>query len=158
MQGGDSGASGRVIFQAKGIVHGTERPAALPGDAAFSAAAQHFRPGNAWPTVRLWLRERPARMENLLRRRRVRPAAWPALREELEDHSPEVRKRVGGLLAKPRFNSPERLRILSAIEALERIGTPAAKALLEKLLAAKPAADWKEEIEATLARLASRGR
>jgi WD40 repeat protein len=60
----------------------------------------------------------------------------PALQKALEgDPSEEVRKRIESLLAKTNRNTPrgEALRSLRAIEVLETIGTPEARAVLQTL-------------------------
>jgi WD40 repeat protein len=60
----------------------------------------------------------------------------PALRQALEgDPSAEVRKRIEALLTKTSRNAPrgEALRSLRAVEVLETIGTPEARAVLQTL-------------------------
>ncbi|HTU22729.1 MAG TPA: WD40 repeat domain-containing protein [Gemmataceae bacterium] len=60
--------------------------------------------------------------------------AEPMLRWALQ-HKPslELRRRIEPILAEPRFPSTEDLRALRAITVLERIGTPEARGILEKL-------------------------
>jgi Tol biopolymer transport system component len=77
------------------------------------------------------------------------------LRKALEHRSLEVRRRAEQLLRKieESCGSPERLRVLRTLEILERIGSPAARRLIEKT-----AKDWQddvvtEEAKAVLARL-----
>jgi hypothetical protein len=86
-------------------------------------------------------------------------AAEGALTKALEGNpSPEVKRRVTDLLAKLEGapeNAEKRLQ-LRAVEALERVGTPGARRLLEKL--AKEAAEGEvvREAKASLARLGKR--
>jgi WD40 repeat protein len=87
---------------------------------------------------------------------KIGPAARGELRAALKSDSPEVRRRAAVLLEKLTTTSPERLRILRAIEALERIGTPAAEGVLKGLIAGKVVADLKADVEAALARVRSR--
>jgi hypothetical protein len=66
----------------------------------------------------------------------------PELRQARERHrAPEFQARVGRLLDRQRpIEWPnEGLRALRAVELLERVGTPAARRLLQQVLA-----DWKE--------------
>jgi hypothetical protein len=80
--------------------------------------------------------------------------AVPALRRALDNRpSLEVRRRIERLLAQDRVASPDRLRNSRAIEALERVDTPAARRLLEKLAGGAPAARLSIEAKAALARL-----
>jgi hypothetical protein len=87
------------------------------------------------------------------------PVARPALRQVLKaPPSPEVRRRVQGLLPALRPSdeetlSPEQLRALRAIQVIEYIGNPEAKHLLQAL--AEKAADrrLREESMAALKRL-----
>jgi hypothetical protein len=65
---------------------------------------------------------------------RLEAAAEPALRRALEGRpSLETRRRLERLLARLETWSPERLRTLRAVEALERAGTPEARRLLNAL-------------------------
>jgi hypothetical protein len=83
----------------------------------------------------------------------------PALRRALQGHpSPEVRMRVERLLAKleTAVASPEQLRSLRAVEALEHLGTPAARRLLAALAQGAPEARLTEEAKASLGRLTRR--
>lgn len=87
--------------------------------------------------------------------------AEPALRDALRDKPPlERRQRIDRLLEKlaaQRDNpSPERLRMLRALEALEYMDTPAARRALEELAKGAPAADLTNETNAALKRLAKR--
>lgn len=81
--------------------------------------------------------------------------AAPPLRKVLAGKpSLEVRRRVEGLLGKLSPLTPDRLRQQRAVQALERVGTPEAKQLLETL--AKQAEDsWlSQEAKASLKRFA----
>jgi WD40 repeat protein len=84
--------------------------------------------------------------------------ALPALRQAVRGASPEVRLRAAKLLdalerAPP---SPETLRALRAVEALERIGTERARRLLLRLAGGAPEARLTLDAEAALRRLADR--
>jgi RNA polymerase sigma factor (sigma-70 family) len=82
--------------------------------------------------------------------------AQPLLRKALELRpSPEARKRLNDLLALPagRIRGPEVLRGLRAIQALEYLGTPAARQVLAALAAGSPEARLTQEAKATLERL-----
>jgi RNA polymerase sigma factor (sigma-70 family) len=82
------------------------------------------------------------------------PGAEPLFRKALEQPpSAEVRKALQGLLG--RLESGQ-LRDLRAIEALERLGTPAARELLQGLSRGEPGARLTREAEASLRRLARR--
>ncbi|MGH7226650.1 MAG: hypothetical protein ACRELF_25825, partial [Gemmataceae bacterium] len=60
--------------------------------------------------------------------------AEPLLRRALDNKpSLEMRRRIEAILAKPRLPLAEDLRALRAIAVLERIGTPEARRILEKL-------------------------
>ncbi|MGH7226177.1 MAG: WD40 repeat domain-containing protein, partial [Gemmataceae bacterium] len=85
--------------------------------------------------------------------------AEPALRDALRGKPPlETRQRIDRLLenlAAQRDNpSPERLRMLRVLEALEYMDTPAARRALEELAKGAPAADLTNEANAALKRLA----
>jgi RNA polymerase sigma factor (sigma-70 family) len=82
----------------------------------------------------------------------------PALRKVLEGKpSLETRRRVEGLLDTLRTaRSPTAVRTLRAIQALERIGTPAARHILQKLSTGVPAARATQAAKASLERLARR--
>jgi WD40 repeat protein len=68
--------------------------------------------------------------------------AEPALRAALEKNpSAEVKRQLRELLEDPwKVRSPEALRVLRAIEVLDHIGSPEAKALLERLAKGDPLA------------------
>jgi RNA polymerase sigma factor (sigma-70 family) len=83
--------------------------------------------------------------------------AETALRRAMEDSpSAEVRRRAEPLLTKMHDASPsgEPLRSLRAIEVLERIATPEARRLIQKLADGAPDARLTREARAVLARLA----
>lgn len=82
----------------------------------------------------------------------------PALRQALAAKpSAEVRRRVEALLAAPRVVlSPESLRRIRAIQALERIGSPEGRQVLEALAQGPPAARETRDAKAALDRLARR--
>src|SRR5262249_58814508 len=91
--------------------------------------------------------------------RRLGSAAEPALRKALEGKpSAEARRRIGGLLEiRGEEKIPaEQLRALRAIAVLERIGSPAAKEVLEALAKGAPGAKLTQEAKASLERLARR--
>jgi hypothetical protein len=81
--------------------------------------------------------------------------AEAALRRALKGtSSPEVRRRVEGLLASLRAVPPgETLRTLRAIDALERMGTPQALRVLRKLAGGAPAARATRDARAALGHL-----
>jgi hypothetical protein len=83
----------------------------------------------------------------------------PALRKALAERpSAEVRRRLTQLLERPTeaILPPEQLRAVRATEVLEQIGTPEAKALLEKLAKGAPEARLTQEAKASLQRMARR--
>jgi WD40 repeat protein len=83
--------------------------------------------------------------------------AEPALRKLLAGGPPlEVRRRAEQLLDRleRQVPSPERLRVLRAVEVLEQIGTPEARKLLEALARGAPEASLTREAQASLRRLA----
>jgi WD40 repeat protein len=84
--------------------------------------------------------------------------AEPALRQALsEKPTLEVRRRIDRLLSNLSDNrSPERLRGLRAVEALENIGTPEARALLKDLSGGTPEACLTRQARASLERLKRR--
>jgi RNA polymerase sigma factor (sigma-70 family) len=85
-------------------------------------------------------------------------AVEPALREALAGNpSLELRRRIQSLLAALRSkDSPEALRIGRALQALEQIGTPKARQLLEALAGGASAARLTREAKASLIRLSRR--
>jgi RNA polymerase sigma factor (sigma-70 family) len=84
--------------------------------------------------------------------------AGPALREALAGQpSPELRKQAETLLGSlRRVTSPEVLQRLRAVQVLERIGSPEARQVLEKLAGGAPSASETREAQAALERLARR--
>jgi hypothetical protein len=87
--------------------------------------------------------------------------AEPLLRKTLAgDPSPEVRRRIEGLLSKLQgpVTSSETLRSVRAVEVLEHIATPEAHELLRKLAAGGAEARLTGEAKAALERLRSRPR
>jgi RNA polymerase sigma factor (sigma-70 family) len=88
-------------------------------------------------------------------------AAIALCRKALADNPPlEQRRRLARLVEKEEQErwspSPERLRTLRALEALEFAGTPAARRLLQKLAAGALEASRTQEAKAALERLARR--
>ncbi len=87
--------------------------------------------------------------------------AEPALHRALQDKPPlERRQRIDQLLEKLAVQrdtpSPERLRMLRALEALEQMQTPDARRALEEYAKGAAAADLSQEANAALGRLAKR--
>jgi WD40 repeat protein len=85
-------------------------------------------------------------------------AAEAALREATKHPSLEVRRRATRLLKKitGKGVNPELIRTVRAIEVLERLGTPAARELLEGLAKQKLEPAVAREVRASLARLKAR--
>ena len=84
----------------------------------------------------------------------------PALQEALAGRpSAELRRQASRLLDRlsPGLPPGETLRQVRAVEALELIGTPEARRLLEELAAGEPAARLTREAASSLRRLAARG-
>src|SRR5207249_3590376 len=87
------------------------------------------------------------------------PEADAALKKALEGKpSLEMRRRIEAILdgRKPGTVNPEQVRETRAIEALELVGSPEARQLLEKLATGPEAAPLTQEAKAALERLASR--
>jgi WD40 repeat protein len=85
--------------------------------------------------------------------------AAPALREVLQGQpTPEVRRRAQRLVGDMALPSPERLRLVRAVEALEYAATPAAAKLLEELAQGAPQARLTREAKDALQRLSRRPR
>jgi hypothetical protein len=81
--------------------------------------------------------------------------AEPAMREALQRKpSLEARQRLESLLATPFDEPSEALAQLRALEALEYIGNPEAKQLIEKLATGAPRGRLTQEAKASLERLA----
>jgi hypothetical protein len=79
--------------------------------------------------------------------------AGPALAEALKNpRSAEQRRRLSDL-CKPGVLHPERLRLLRAIEVLEALATPEARAILERLATGEPIAEETRQARAALARM-----
>jgi hypothetical protein len=88
----------------------------------------------------------------------VAEQAEPLLRQALEKApSPEVRRHLEGILEGLQAPSPERLRLLRAVEVLEAVGTPEALRVLEGLVGGAPGAPLTREAKAALGRLKKRG-
>jgi RNA polymerase sigma factor (sigma-70 family) len=86
-------------------------------------------------------------------------ATEPALRQALAGHpSLEVRRRIEGLLGKwsGAVPAPERLRVLRAVEVLERVGSAEARRVLEALAGGAEGARLTREAAAALRRLGRR--
>jgi hypothetical protein len=81
--------------------------------------------------------------------------AEPALREALKKGpSAELKRRVEALLERldDVESAPERLQAFRAVEVLERIGSPAARKVLEELAKGAPHARLTREARASLQR------
>jgi hypothetical protein len=92
---------------------------------------------------------------------KLRELAEPILRDALRGKPPlERRRRIERLLEKVatarETPPPDRLRMLRALEALERIGTPEARHLLQQLAQGAPEAWLTQEAKASQCRLARR--
>lgn len=84
----------------------------------------------------------------------------PALERTRKSRPPlEVRRRVEQLLKRldNPFLSPQRLRMIRALEVLENAGTPEARRLLERFARGAPESRLAREARASLERLAGRG-
>ncbi len=69
----------------------------------------------------------------------------PKMRRVLADKPPlELRRRLENILAEPKFPTAEKLRMRRAIAVLERIGTPEARRILEKLSKGAAAPETRE--------------
>ena len=81
--------------------------------------------------------------------------AIAALKKELIDNpSPEARQRIRTILKNAEsWRSPGRLRQLRALEVLEKIGTPPARQVLQKLAAGASAARLTREAAMAVSRL-----
>jgi hypothetical protein len=91
--------------------------------------------------------------------RKLGSAAEPALRQALAKGPPlETRKRIEGLLGELRRlkPTPEERRGLRAVQALERVGTPAARRLLQALAEGWSGARQTRAARTALARIAPR--
>jgi hypothetical protein len=87
------------------------------------------------------------------------PVAAPDLRKALDGKpSAEMRQRIKHLLDKLRgaTDSPEALRAMRAVEALEQVGTPEARRMLGGLAKGAPGARLTTEAKAALARWTGR--
>jgi hypothetical protein len=84
---------------------------------------------------------------------RLHYRAEPVLRRALEGRQwPEKRRRLQAILAAPKRPPAEALRILRAIDVLERVGTPEAQRVLEKLAGGADGCET-HEAKASLERL-----
>jgi RNA polymerase sigma factor (sigma-70 family) len=90
--------------------------------------------------------------------KKLREPAAPALRKALAGRpAPEVEQRLKQVLQQLEAGlTPEQLREVRAVEALEHIGTPEARRLLEALAKGAPEARLTREAAASLERLAAR--
>jgi hypothetical protein len=92
---------------------------------------------------------------------RLEEQAGPPLRKALEGRLPslEVRRRMERIVQKleGKSLSPEYLRMLRAIEALERLGTPEAREVLEAVTKGAPGVKITVEADRALQRLKRRG-
>jgi len=83
--------------------------------------------------------------------------AWPALQKVLDNPpSLETRERIRGILGKqdePLLPIPERLRLIRALELLERLATPGAREFTQTLAGGDPDAWLTQEAIAMLKRL-----
>jgi WD40 repeat protein len=98
-----------------------------------------------------------ARKKAYQRLQRLHEQAAPALRKALDGKpSAEVAKQARRLLEELEepVTDPEQLRQLRAVEVLERLGTPAAREILETLAKGDPKARVTQEAKASLERLA----
>jgi WD40 repeat protein len=83
------------------------------------------------------------------------------LRKALDENpSPELKRRIQSLLDRldPKQDDPEQIRLLRAIEVLERLGTPKAHRLLQKLTRGASIPDVAREAQASLERLSKEGK
>jgi hypothetical protein len=133
-------------------------------DAAIALLKSNVRPARKNDKLEQYLKDldsrrfalRDAAMREIERRG---PEAEPALRRLLDTKpSPELRKRIDELLAKlvRPITDPETLRLIRAVEVLERIGSPPARSLLEALAGGDPDAVLTREARASLARLSAK--
>jgi WD40 repeat protein len=113
--------------------------------------------------VRLWIadlnsEDAAVRQRATVELRALGESARPALREVLEGKpEPDIRRRVQQLLQEPLPTlSPEEVRALRAVEALERIGTREARQELSALAQGAPEAHLTQEAKAVLERLTRR--
>jgi hypothetical protein len=89
--------------------------------------------------------------------RKFSDAIIPALQQALEDKPAlEIRRRVQQLLDQARDWTAERLRDHRAIQALEHIGSPPAREVLQRLAAGAPDTLRTDEAKAALRRLGQR--
>jgi WD40 repeat protein len=138
--------------------------------AAVPFLRKHLRPPIARPTdekavaalvARLDAERYEARQEAERELEALGRAAAPALRKALEGSPPaELKRRARALLEKAERPglAPELVRPLRAVEALERAGTPEARALLRDLAGGQAGAALTEDAKAALARLAKETR
>ena len=137
---------------------------AMPGPAvAWLRDRLHAAPGPDVATLTRWIagldsdrfEVRKQAEEEL---EKLGPLAQPALRRALADRPPlQVQQRIERLLAKQvggQTPSGDELRGLRAVEALEQIGTPEARQVLEKLARGAEGAGLTREAKAACQRLA----
>jgi WD40 repeat protein len=155
-----AGADAAKAYEAIGAL--ARRP-----DEAVPILAARLRPVPAADAGRLarWVADLDSD-EYAVRRRaaaeleRLGELAVPALRKALERKpSAEVRRHAGPLLGRLERGErlPEQLRALRAVAVLERVGTPAARQVLEGLARGAEGASLTEEARGALARLRRRG-
>ena len=122
---------------------------------------QQLRPVSAPDAAKIaaWVRDLDAddfatRREAARELERLGDLAEPALRKVLEGMpSPELRRQVTRLLERLAGFSPEDLRRVRAVEALELTGTPEARKVLQALAKGAPEARLTREAMASLERL-----
>jgi WD40 repeat protein len=135
------------------------------GDSSVALLRRRLRPAPAAPAGRIdgWIRDLDSddfrtREQAARELQCAADTAVPALRRALAaSPSPEVRRRIDDLLhASMLVTSPEALRTLRGLEALEQIGTPAARDVLRDMSRGEPDARATREARMALGRLQRR--